>query len=738
MNKMEYLYTYNKNEFWKFLKSMKNQKMNEELPELNTLIEHFKNLFYQETVDKDSSITENLSHEHTKHFDILNAPIKQKEIEENLHNLKLKKSPGFDCITNEMLKCTNSKGNKLLTILFNKILKSGIFPSEWNYGMIKLINKGNDVYDPNDYRGITLNSCLGKLFCTILYNRLSPLLENKNVYCKEQAGFRQNHRTTDHIFLLRYIIKKYTSQNNILYSCFVDFSKAFDSIWRGAMIKKLHQIGINGPFLQVIKSIYHTTTNSLIYNDSLTPKFMSNIGVKQGDTLSTILFNLYINDLPNIFSFVGSDPIVVDHSSINCLIYADDLVIMSTTAEGLQNCINKLATYCDKWKLQVNLKKTKVILYNRQGSLIKKHSFLFKSNNIEITKQYKYLGFIFSCSGSTTAGVTNLINQAQKAWFSIKYYLSSSKQKNIKTYLTLFDSQIKPILLYACEAWADSIKGSIDDVSILTKNKLETFQTSIYKQLLGVSRKTTNIAVLLELGRYPISTYMHYQAIKYFSRLSSIKNERLLYESYNLEKQKFENGENGFINYITNVLNKIGMANIWIDQIEHDRNNIPEKPHITKTILTRFHDIFAQTALTHLQNTNKLTFLKSLKETYRHENYLTIKNFSNRRALTKLRVSNHTLAIEVGRWTNIERENRLCKQCTQQKIEDEIHLLFECTKYTDERKTTFETIKEISNIDLFIKENEIENLQILFNSNSLSALNALGKFIKNSLSNREG
>ena len=89
-------------------------------------------------------------------------------------------------------------------------------------------------------------------------------------------------------------------------------------------------------------------------------------------------------------------------------------------------------------------------------------------------------------------------------------------------------------LLYACEAWVDSIKENIDGVSILTKIKLETFQTSIYKQLLGVSRKTTNIAVLLELGRYPISTYMHYQAIKYFSRLSSIKNERLLYESYNL------------------------------------------------------------------------------------------------------------------------------------------------------------------------------------------------------------
>ena len=99
----------------------------------------------------------------------------------------------------------------------------------------------------------------------------------------------------------------------------------------------------------------------------------------------------------------------------------------------------------------------------------------------------------------------------------------------------------------AYEAWADSIKGNIDDVTILTKNKLEIFQISIFKQILGMSRKTTNLAILLDLGRYPISTYMHYQAIKYFSRLSSINSERLLYEAYNLKKQKLQTGETGFL-----------------------------------------------------------------------------------------------------------------------------------------------------------------------------------------------
>ena len=102
----------------------------------------------------------------------MNVPITEKEVETNIGELKAKKSPRFDRITNEMLKCTNSQGIKMLTMLFNKILKSGIFPTSWNYGLIKLIHKGGDIYDPNNYRGITLNSCFGELFGLILYNRL--------------------------------------------------------------------------------------------------------------------------------------------------------------------------------------------------------------------------------------------------------------------------------------------------------------------------------------------------------------------------------------------------------------------------------------------------------------------------------------------------------------------------------------------------------------------------------------
>ena len=740
INKMENLYYQNKDDFWKILKSMRrNDSTNEDIIPIDKLNNHFKKLYNKEAYYEYPEQGTELPTQ-TQIFDTLNENIKDDEVKEAIKHLKSKKSPGYDQITNEMIKCTNSPGIELITKIFNKILNMGYFPQEWNYGLIRVIHKGLDTHDINNYRGITLNSCLGKLFCSILYNRLDPLLEKENIYCKEQAGFRKNYRTSDHIFLLRSIIKEHISQNKILYTCFVDFSKAFDSICRKALIDKIHKLGINGKFLLMIKSIYDTTTNSIIYKDYIGETFTSNTGVKQGDTLSTILFNLYINDIPNTITSAENDPISLGYTTpLSCLKYADDLVIMSTSKDGLQKCLNKLESYCDKWKLEINTKKTKIILFNKQGSLIKKHKFTFKQKNIENVREYKYLGFIFSCSNSTNAGISNLINQGKKAWFSIQYYISRSKHRNIDTYLNLFDSLIKPILLYGCEAWADSVKTDGDISNLLQRNKLEKFHIKICKQILAVSRKTTNISVLLELGRYPITTYMKHQTIKYFLRFPQLNNERILYKYYINEVENHNNGKINFVSYITNILNNIGMSNIWIKQFKNLNQNEQENKVNMKNILVRLTDIFSQTSIDTIQNTNnsKLHFLNYFKKVFKIENYLKINNFENRRALTKLRTSSHTLAIETGRWTKTERTHRLCEQCTENKIEDETHFLFDCKKYSNERNVTFLNIKQKTGLNLHNQQNRINNLKLLFETNNIAALNALGKFTKLSFEKRE-
>ena len=101
-----------------------------------------------------------------------------------------------------------------------------------------------------------------------------------------------------------------------------------------------------------------------------------------------------------------------------------------------------------------------------------------------------------------------------------------------------------------------------------------------------------------------------------------------------------------------------------------------------------------------------------------------------KKAISKLRKGNHRLTIETGRWTNIVRENRICTQCSQNKVEDEYHFIFDCYKHTVERNIAFEKIKNKTGINLFDTTQQIENLKILFKSDSPCAQNIIGKYSK--------
>ena len=133
--------------------------------------------------------------------------------------LKNNKSPSiFDNIINEYLKNAPANLLAVLKLFFNIILDSGIFPDVWSKGVILPLykNKG-DVNDPDNYRGITILSCFGKLFTSVLNNRLNDFLESNNILCEEQAGFRKHYSTVDHIFSLKLQGDVYLAHGKKLY-----------------------------------------------------------------------------------------------------------------------------------------------------------------------------------------------------------------------------------------------------------------------------------------------------------------------------------------------------------------------------------------------------------------------------------------------------------------------------------------------------------------------------------------
>jgi hypothetical protein len=126
-----------------------------------------------------------------------------------LKSLKNTKSGGLDLILNEFLKYGAHSLILPLVKLFNNILESGIFPDIWNISTISTLHKSDSLYDCNNYRGISIGSCLGKLFTKLLQYRNFSYLEENNLIEENQAGFRQDYRTTDQIFILKTLLNKY-------------------------------------------------------------------------------------------------------------------------------------------------------------------------------------------------------------------------------------------------------------------------------------------------------------------------------------------------------------------------------------------------------------------------------------------------------------------------------------------------------------------------------------------------
>ena len=175
--------------------------------------------------------------------------------------------------------------------LFNLILSSGVFPRIWSEGYIVPIYKAGSRLDPGNYRGICISSCLGKFFTLILNSRFITFLEGNKILNKCQIGFRYGFRTSDHILVLKTLIDLYKSHKRPLFAWFVDFRKAYDSVWREGLFYKLVQYGCSRNFIRVLLSMYSSVRAAVRLNAGVTPSFASNIGLKQGCNLSPTLFN---------------------------------------------------------------------------------------------------------------------------------------------------------------------------------------------------------------------------------------------------------------------------------------------------------------------------------------------------------------------------------------------------------------------------------------------------------------
>ena len=145
-------------------------------------------------------------------------------------------------------------------------------------------------------------SCLGKLFSAAINSRLTKFVEDRKIIGEEQAAFREGYSTLDHAFVLNELINLYLHENKRLYCCFIDYQKAFDTIERSALWSKVIANGINGKILRIVHNMYQTAKSCIKQETMRSGLFACNMGVRQGENLSPLLFALFLNDFEDALS----------------------------------------------------------------------------------------------------------------------------------------------------------------------------------------------------------------------------------------------------------------------------------------------------------------------------------------------------------------------------------------------------------------------------------------------------
>jgi hypothetical protein len=379
------------------------------------------------------------------------------------------------------------------------------------------------------------------------------------------------------------------------------------------------------------------------------------------------------------------------HQNVNMLMYADDLVFVGDQVNRVQKLLNVLSMFCAKWGLQVNMKKTKAMVFRNGGIVKKSEVFYYNGKKLDIVPHYKYLGVIISSRLSWSPAQTTLAAQANKA-MRVTDTVNESSDYSFKCSCKVFDKCILPILNYACEIWGTDVHKSIEGVHY-----------KFCKSQLGVGIFTPNVAVLGDCGRDRVFINCAVRCIKYWIKLVNMPEDSLLKGCYNLQYRQCIDGKTNWLSKIKEMLFQYGYGWIW------EAQSIPETFNLVNEFRQRIKDCELQCWATDVKSLPKLRTYCLFKETREEEFYLSSEISIPHRLksqLARFRTGNHCLEIEVGRHSKVSPENRVCKFCKENNnvdiVENEYHVLLECFMYSEIRNFYLSKHYDTANHNSFI------------------------------------
>ena len=590
------------------------------------------------------------------------------------------------------------------------------FPDIWAEGLRTSVYKAGDVLDPDNYRGITVLPIFENIFETIVQKRLefiNEAFDRNDIY---NGGFLKGSRTSDNLFILTSLIERQINLGQSLIVCFVDFSKAFDLINRDILFYQIIKSGVYGRVLDTLRDLYRKTSFRIKHSGKLSPSIPQTVGVNQGGNASPTIFREYMSDMRDYLdehTGVCLSDMTISETILLNLLWADDLILVSTSPTAAQKQLRGLELFCRKNQTTVNGIKNKVMIFGKQLD----STLTFKNQIIEQLGQYKYLGNIVGSTQRQNSDVFKynydyLCGKSRKAMFGIAKRLQHIPPQ---TMIHLYESCVQPILTYGSDVWGVNKAG---------RDAVDKVLLWFLRPILRVKATTSNIITLGQFGKMPPGVICETNCILYFLRLKALPQSS---PANIIFREQMRLHHLGFKTWYGKVWELAQMHDI---DLNRDYNKAEVKSLVISTFKTNW-----LYALNDIAKNPLLRTYSTFKYDFRFEPFLyMVKDPKYRIAIAKFRASSHTLEIERGRHTKPKTlvAERLCHLCRV--VEDEIHFLISCPLYHDERRALFNTV--ISKCPQFSLMREQESFVFLLTSEDADILTWTGKFIYNAFKKR--
>lgn len=599
-----------------------------------------------------------------------------------------------------LLKASKDQLGPVLVEMLNASIAVGKLPKVWALSAITAIPKaGSDTRVCDGYRGIAVGTLAAKLYGSMLDMRVSGWAEASEIRAEGQFGFRKGKGTASASFIMRALVDKVkTQQGGRLYTCFVDFKKAYDSVPRHLLWVKLERRGVTGWVLDAIKAMYDDVPMCVKSPMGLGKAFQSKLGVKQGCPLSPLLFGLYLDDwddeLKAASETLNNDSTKFDFPTLagkelRSLMYADDLMQAATSMAGLRKQMALLEDFAARWGLTINASKTKVMVFSRiRNEKEEKAAVLHVGGEaVEVVNKFKYLGTIFHCSHALSRhAVPARALSGRKAYHATRRRMEELELKGADINFRIFDVMVDPVLGYGAEIWAPELLCQ-DPL----KNDCERVHLLALKWLFGVRKSTASVAVLAEAGRWPL-------AFRWIKRLARCYNGLVKAPSQSMLKSAFISNCQLKTNPSSNSIPSAAHR-CWAAQLQQAFSRFGVEISLEEPTELNVNEVcikWKEWYLSCVQNVDdtRTKIYKYVHDTrnglleYEAAACLEINDFRRRQRLIQLRTGSHWLMEEIGRWGHLSREDRVCKQCAEKEIETVEtveHMIFQCPSFENER-----------------------------------------------------